>query len=116
MRRFLQRFAALDAEAWAAAGARFLAAEGTAAFRTADRALGIAVERSGRAAERDAVLGPLRQVVGRIGEEDDVEAVTAAALAAVLALVVADVLDEGAFDVLYEPVAALVPLETLGGG
>src|SRR6478672_11199473 len=96
VRRFLQRFAALDA-----AAADFHAAERTPAFATADQALALAIERSGRVAERDAVLGPLLQLVRPAGGEAGAEhPVAAAALGAVLALVVRDVMDAGAFRVL----------------
>jgi hypothetical protein len=114
VRRFLQRFAALDAAAWDGAAAAFHAAETTPAFASADQALGLAIERSGRGAERDAVLGPLLQLVRREPADASSEhPVAAAALGALLALVVADVLDEGALRVLYEPFERLVPITSL---
>jgi hypothetical protein len=117
VRRFLQRLAALAESDWAAAADAFAASEGTSAFASADQALAIAIERSGRAADRDAVLGPLLQLVRRPATEPAAEPVehpvAAAALGAVLALVVHDVLDEGAFGVLYAPFTTLVPLDAL---
>jgi hypothetical protein len=114
VRRFLQRFAALDPAAWDAAAAAFHAAERTPAFATADQALALAIERSGRVAERDAVLGPLLQLVRPAGGEAGGEhPVAAAALGAVLALVVHDVMDEGAFRALYAPFATLIPVDHL---
>ena len=126
VRRFLQRFAALRPAEWAAAVRRYEEAQGTAAFAAADRALGQAVERTGRTAERDAVVGPLAQVVRDAphrphggGPPDDglalLPPVAEAALAALLALVVRDVLPPRAFDALYEPFAELVPVDALGG-
>jgi hypothetical protein len=114
VRRFLQRFAALDAAAWDTAAADFHAAERTPAFASADQALALAIERSGRVAERDAVLGPLLQLVRPAGGEPATEhPVAAAALGAVLALVVHDVMDAGAFRVLYAPFATLIPLDSV---
>jgi len=88
--------------------------------------VGQAVERTGRTAERDAVVGPLAQVVRDAphrphggGPPDDglalLPPVAEAALAALLALVVRDVLPPRAFDALYEPFAELVPVDALGG-
>jgi len=118
VRRFLQRFAALDAAAWDSAAAAFHAAERTPAFATADQALALAIERSGRVGERDAVIGPLLQLVrpatdGAAATPDDEHPVAAAALGAVLALVVHDVLDAGAFRVLYAPFEPLISVETV---
>ena len=125
VRRFLQRFAALRPAEWEQAARLYEAQQGTAALAAADRALGQAVERAGRSAERDAVVGPLVQVVRdapippRAGAGDDeglalLPPVAEAALAALLALVVRDVLPPRAFDALYAPFAELVPAEGLG--
>ena len=115
IRRFLQRFAALDPAAWASAAAAFEVAERTRQLAIADQALARAIEGTDRTAERDAVLGPLLQLV-RGAAGGDEHPVAAAALAATLALVVADVLDEGAFRVLYAPFETLVPVEALTDG
>ena len=104
VRRFLQRFAALDAAQWQEAADRFTQLETTPRFRAADQALAGAIERTDRGAERDAVLGPLLQIVG--GDE---EPVAPAALSAALALVMRDVLDENHFATLFGAVAPLVP-------
>lgn len=125
VRRFLQRFAALRAADWERAAHRYTEQAGTAAFAAADRALAQAVERTGRAAERDAVVGPLVQLVrdaplaprGASSDDDDgltlLPPVAEAALAALLALVVRDVLPERAFEALYAPFAELVPVDQL---
>ncbi|MBV9879481.1 MAG: hypothetical protein JO180_03250 [Gemmatirosa sp.] len=113
VRRFLQRFAALDDAQWLTAAAAFEALEGTRTFTAAETALATAVERAGLAAARDAVVGPLLQIVrGADGGEE--HPVAAAALGAALALVAADSIAERDFDTLYGPFAALVPVEGLG--
>jgi hypothetical protein len=130
VRRFLQRFAALRPAEWEAAARRYEDAQPGPAFAAADRALAQTVERAGRTAERDAVVGPLVQLVRdaprppRAGAPDDeglalLPPVAEAALGALLALVVRDVLPAPAFDALYAPFAELVPLDALeppGGG
>ena len=125
VRRFLQRFAALSAADWDAAVEAYAAAAVTAAYTAADRDLARAVERAGRTGERDAVLGPLAQLV-RV-DADPLHApvdgeppvamhrVAEAALAALLALVVRDVLPPRAFAVLYAPFEAMIPARTLDG-
>jgi hypothetical protein len=124
VRRFLQRFAALRAADWDEAARRYAELAGTPAFLAADRALAQAVERAGRTAERDAVVGPLVQLVRDApppppgGAADDglalLPPVAEAALAALLALVARDVLPARAFDALYAPFAELVPADALG--
>jgi hypothetical protein len=116
VRRFLQRFAALDAGQWDAAAAAFEAAERTPAYTAADRALAAAITRADRARERDAVIGPLLQIARPAGGAPDPHPVAAAALAAVLALLARDALDDHTFAVLYAPFADLVPVPTLGDG
>lgn len=132
VRRFLQRFAALAPEEWTAAAAAYEALQPTPAFRGADRALSAAVQRAGREGERDAVLGPLLQLV-RVADASRVAPglpgpdaidlgaaplalapVAEAALAATLALVVHDVLTPSAFTTLYGPFADRIPLVALG--
>ncbi len=121
IRRFLQRLAALRPSEWDAAAAAFAAAQGSAAFRGADRALADAIARTGREPERDAALGPLVQLVRAPGtapvdgpEEVPLAPVAEAALAAVLALLVRDVLPAPAFATLYAPFATVVPVAELG--
>jgi hypothetical protein len=121
VRRFLQRFAALRPAEWQQAASAFEALQRTRAFGAADRALAAAVTGAGREDARDAVLGPLAQLV-RLPTAADADAaddavalhpVAEAALAALLALVVRDVLSASAFATLYEPFDALVPLASL---
>lgn len=123
IRRFLQHLAALPATEWEAIAAGFAAHAAQPAFVRADRALGLVVERAGRETERDAALGPLVQLV-RLprpadapppteDEEVPLHPVAEPALAAVLALLVRDLLPEASFAALYAPVAAHVPAERL---
>jgi len=115
VRRFLQRFAALDSQQWAEAATAFETLERTPEFMAADRALGLAIERSDLVAARDAVVGPLLQLVRPAdGDASTVHPVAAAALSALLALVARDVLDATTFATLYRAFDALVPLEALG--
>lgn len=120
MRRFLQRFAALSPAEWAAAARAYDALQVTRPFGAADRALADAIDNAGRERERDAVVGPLVQLV-RVPDAPPVpddappplDPVAEAALAALLALVARDLLDEPAFRTLYAPFETLVPLATL---
>ena len=131
VRRFLQRLAALAPADWDAAAARYTDATGTAALVAADRALGRAMDQAGRVAERDAAVGPLVQLLQGAAppqastaadpDADPAEAALAAlpavaeaALAAVFALVVRDVLPARSFDALYAPFAELIPAGQLG--
>jgi hypothetical protein len=127
VRRFLQRFAALRPSDWERAARAYEAAAGAPAFVAADRALAQAVARAGRTAERDAVVGPLVQLVrdaplaprapAADGGDDAglalLPPVAEPALAALLALVARDVLPARAFDALYAPFAELVPAASL---
>jgi len=117
VRRFLQRFAALDTRQWEEAAATFEALERTPQFVAADRTLGLAIERADLVAARDAVLGPLLQLVRPSdGDAASPHPVAPAALAALLALVARDALDGPTFATLYRPFDALVPLDALGPG
>jgi hypothetical protein len=120
VRRFLQRLAALAPDEWAAATQAFSVAEGTPAFRRADRALAAAVPAAGREAERDAALRPLTQLLragddaaGPGGPGADFDPIAPAAVAAVLGLVMRDVLAQDAFETLYGPFRELIPIERL---
>ena len=101
IRAFLQRLATQPAVVWLAAARRHAMAAGSDDARTADRALAAAITRTGRVEPRDALVGPVLQMARRAAglgglDADDAEAVEGLAepaLAAALALVVADVLD-----------------------
>ena len=126
IRRFLQRLAALGADEWNGAAVEYEALQAGPRFAGADRALSAAVAATQREPERDAALGPLLQLVsvppadGTPPSEPDaplpLAPVAEAALAAVLALLVRDVLGASAFATLYAPFAARIPLASLGSG
>jgi hypothetical protein len=126
IRRFLQRLAALGSVEWDAAAAEYEALQAGPRFAGADRALSAAVAATQRERERDAALGPLLQLVsvpppdGAPPTPDEaplpLAPVAEAALAAVLALLVRDVLGASAFGTLYAPFATRIPLASLGPG
>lgn len=125
VRRFLQRLAGKPATDCAAAARVYLSLQGTPALIAADRALGHALETSSRTDARDAVVGPIIQLMnghaGRLETDpalsgvslDDMAETT---LAAVLALIVGDIIAADALEVLYRPFAALIPIEEVEEG
>jgi hypothetical protein len=127
IRRFLQRLAAMSGAEWEAVAAEFEALRVTPGFRRADAALGQVIERAGRESARDAALGPLLQLVrlpdaappGSAADDEDAAVplapVAEAALAAVLALLVRDLVAATAFATLYGPFGARIPLAALDG-
>jgi nucleoside-diphosphate-sugar epimerase len=122
VRRFLQRLAVLDAEARARVVAEWMAHRDDASFRRAERVLGEVMARSGREAERDAAAGPLLQML-RVPRTETKETASSSpddplaaldpiaepALAALLALLVRDLLPADTFRALVTPLASLVP-------
>lgn len=116
IRRYLVRLAGLSASDRRAMVAEFSTLSTTRAYDAAETALAHAIERSGREAARDALSGPLLQLVrapDSANTADDLDAldpVAEPALAALLALLVHDLLEPAQFDVLYAAGAALVPL------
>ena len=117
VRAFLQRLAQQPAVVWLAAARRYAAALDTTEGQEADRALGDAIERTGRESERDALVGPVLQLAARaaggspLGADDpeQVERLAEPALAVALALVVEDVLDPAVTARLRTPFADLAP-------
>jgi len=89
--------------------------QGTDDLVAADRLLGTAIERSGRTDARDAIVGPIVQLMSgheeRLAVEPGlgVDDLAEAALAAALALIARDVIPREAFEVLYQPFESLVP-------
>jgi hypothetical protein len=128
IRRFLVQLAALDAEAREAVVERFAAVAGSRAFVTADAALAETIERSGRADAQDALAGPLLQLVRRreqaadsalptdAGEDEEqtLEALAEPALAALLALLVRDLLAPAHFRTLYGAFDPVIPADPPG--
>ena len=112
VRRFLVRLAGLGSSDRARVVERFAATAGERVFAAAEAALATAIERSGRETARDALSGPLLQLVQvadvpRSAAETDetmlasLDPVAEPALAALLALLVRDLLPAEQFAVLY---------------
>ena len=113
VRAFLVRFAGLSASDRARVTLRYESMRDARAWTEADSVLGSTIERSGREPERDALAGPLMQLVrvtertdNHADEHDAVDAldpIAEPALAALMALLVKDLLSPATFDTLYAP-------------
>jgi hypothetical protein len=127
IRRFLVRLAGLGAADRAAIVAAHASQQHTRAWYAAEAALATCIERSGRAPQRDALSGPLLQLVrvapgGSQNTETTsdeemlatLDPVAEAALAALLALLVRDLLSVDQCTTLYAPFASTIPLRDLG--
>ena len=124
VRRFLQRLAGRNAADCAAAARAYLSLQGTPALRAADRAVAAAFEESGRTDARDAVVGPIIQLMNghaaRLETDPalagvSLDDIAESALAAVLGLIVGDIIAADALEVLYRPYAGLIPIEDIEG-
>ena len=125
VRRFLQRLAGKPASDCIAAARVYLALQGTPELATADRSLGHALETSGRTDARDAVVGPLVQLMSghadKLVSGSDADGVTVddmaeSALAAALALIVGDVVPAQVLEILYRPFAGIIPIQEVEKG
>jgi hypothetical protein len=122
VRRFLQRLAGKPTSDCALAARAYLAMQGSHDLIAADRLLGTAIERSGRTDARDAIVGPIVQLM--TGHEErlavepalGVDDLAEAALAAALALIARDIIPREAFEVLYQPFEPVVPAGQTGAG
>lgn len=122
VRRFLVRFAALPAQDRDQVLIQYAALSSTRNWQRAETALAAVMERSGRDQERDAVSGPLLQLVRLPGVElqtdqgtperalEALDPIAEPALAALLALIVRDLLESAVFDTLYSPMYRAIPL------
>lgn len=121
VRAFLVRFAGLSAADRRDALAAFQRNATSPTWLGADRVLGDTIERAGRTDWRDALAGPLLQLVRRTASDaspatlsdDDIDAldpIAEPALAALMALLVRDLLPATVFDTLYAPFATLIPV------
>lgn len=119
IRRFLVRFAGLGARDRGAIVTAWAQQAVTPAYAAAEATLAHAIERSGREPARDALSGPLLQLVQREGtavdpsDPDALDPVAEPVLAALLALLVRDLLEKAAFDALYAACAGMLPLEDI---
>lgn len=123
IRRFLVRLAALAPDVRERVVHRYREQEFSSAFHAADATVGETIERSGRTDARDALGGPLVQIVQRpadaaqqeIADEDDLsgmlDPIAEPALAALLALLVRDLLPAAQFAVLYAPFSDAIPID-----
>ena len=124
VRRFLQRLAGKPASDCITAARAYLSLQGTEELRMADRALGHALESSGRTDARDAVVGPLVQLMNGHAAKLDaditggltVDDLAESALAATLGLIVGDVIPAPMLEVLYRPFGGIIPLEEVEKG
>lgn len=127
IRRFLVRLAGLGAADRATVVAVHAAQQHTRAWQSAELALATSIERSGRDPHRDALSGPLLQLVrpapqpagiSEAASDDEIFAtldpVAEAALAALLALLVRDLLTAEQCAALYAPFATTIPWSDLG--
>jgi nucleoside-diphosphate-sugar epimerase len=114
IRDYLRAVAALTPEAHARVLQSWRNTSGSQSFARADRALGEAMVRANREAERDAAAGPLLQMMRTPREPGDAADATAPdldpiaepALAGLMALVVRDVLPAEVFDELSRAISS----------
>ena len=115
VRRFLVRLAGLGSTDRAAVVARYETIAATRAYEAADARLGEVITRSGREEARDALSGPLLQLVKRptpdASPESEIalEPIAEPALAALLALMVRDLLDDATVLLLTDAFADTIP-------
>ena len=118
VRRFLVQFAGLGTSARERIVARYASLSSQRKFVLAEKTLAETIERSGRIAERDALAGPFLQLVRRAPpvavdaaselsayDAEQFDAVAEPALAAVLTLLVADLIEPSAAAALYAPLS-----------
>ncbi len=129
IRRFLQQFATLTLEAEAAIVTEYGVAITLPEYQAAERVLGAAIARSGRESERDALGGPLLQLVQghrpspdtgpSVASEDpgaiatSLRPIAEPALAALLAILMQDVLSAERSTQLYAPFERAIPRASL---
>lgn len=122
VRDFLVRLAGLGNTARADVISRYAACSEQSAYHAADTLLGDTIARSGREDVRDALAGPLLQLVQRADLPDhpdahedplqSLDAIAEPALAAALALLVSDLIPADTVRVLYAPFHHVMPLGT----
>lgn len=124
IRAFLVRFAGLGAHDRFTVVARYQERVNTRTYHVAESAMATAIERSGREPMQQALSGPLLQLVRRADilpateptEENALEGldpVAEPALAALLALLVRDLLDEGQLEQVYGAFSTVIALGDL---
>lgn len=112
VRAFLRALAALDADEHARVLERWKHHSGTTAFSRADRVLAETMVRVNREVERDSAAGPLLQMMRVDSGADDgasLDPIAEPALAALMAIVLRDVLPQVTYDTLIASMASIVP-------
>jgi hypothetical protein len=111
------QFAGLGADARAEVLTRHHAAVDSREYVAAESLVGETIARAGRTDARDALAGPLLQLVRTThpaNPDDDVlstlDPIAEPALAALLALLVADLVPPATLAVLYQPFDSVIPL------
>ena len=116
IRGFLVRLAGLGTTDRAAVVARYETIALTRDYEAADTRLGDVIKRSGREEARDALSGPLLQLMKRpvpdasTAAEIALEPIAEPALAALLALMVRDLLDDATVRLLTDAFTDTIPL------
>ena len=116
IRGFLVRLAGLGTTDRAAVVARYETIALTRDYEAADTRLGDVIKRSGREEARDALSGPLLQLMKRpvpdasTAAEIELEPIAEPALAALLALMVRDLLDDATVRLLTDAFTDTIPL------
>lgn len=121
VRRFLQRLAAIGVALEQQVVTSYETITKRDEFWVADSAVAILVAKAGRQSDRDAMAGPLLQLAaGKVGPEVSAAAapvplrpIAEPALAALLALMMTDLLEPDHFQVLYESFEQAIPIESL---
>ena len=114
VRQFLVRLAALGTVQRGEVVTAYAALAESASWLRADARLGRAIQSSGRGDVEQTLAGPLLQLVtSREAEGGSLDAIAEPALAALLAIVVADLLSEADFATLYRPFAQIIPQDDL---
>jgi hypothetical protein len=117
VRRFLVQLAGLGKEDRRLVVERYTQVSATHTWRAAEQHLATAIERSGREPQRDALTGPLLQLVRPVNApapatEDEalalLDPVAEPALAALLALMVEELLPPDAVETLRAPFAGVI--------
>jgi len=116
IRQFLVQLAGLGAESRREVLARYAMTVDTLEYAAAETLLGETIERAGRTDARDALAGPLLQLVrsgSATNEPEDVlsslDPIAEPALAALLALLVADLVPPSTVALLYAPFETVIP-------
>lgn len=119
IRKFLVQLAALDRAPHDEIISCYATLSATSRFDSADQQLSETIARSGRTDARDALFGPFLQLMrereadGDAGEEMVLDPIAESALAALMSLLVHDLLPHDVLATLYAPYEPWIPLATI---